>query len=328
MNEITKGRISEIQKNTFFIRYNGEEIIGKLKGSYGLKDGSPVPVVGDYVEFTYNPDGESMISAVVNRRNYLSRPDQSGHAAGYVKNMMEQAMIANFDYVFIVTSLNGDYSFNRIARYVSHTLQNNAIPVVILTKSDVCNNPGRYVSEVEELSERVKVHAISALYGIGLSELEEYLKPGITIALLGSSGAGKSTLVNAIAGEDIMKTSAIRESDSKGRHTTTYRALFELPCGVTIIDTPGMREIGMQDADEGIGDTFEDIVMLEGCCKFSDCKHNTEPGCAIKDAIRSGKLSQERYELFLNLSRENTHNGALKKQIAKNIKQRKKYGLM
>ena len=139
-----------------------------------------------------------------------------------------QYMVANVDYTFIITSLNEDYSYNRIARYVSVVLQGNSTLVVVLTKSDLCSNPGRYVREVEEISDKVRVHAISAIYDIGLDEINEYLQPGKTICLMGSSGAGKSTLLNALAKEDLMKTSAIRESDSTGRHTTTHRQLIVL----------------------------------------------------------------------------------------------------
>ena len=187
----------------------------------------------------------------------------------------------------------------------------------------MCDNPGRYVREVEDLSDKVRVHAISALYNIGLEELGEYLQPGKTIVLLGSSGAGKSTLVNAISGETIMKTSEIRESDAKGRHTTTHRQLIELKNGVTIIDTPGMREIGMQSVAEGINDTFSDIVELESHCKFRDCRHETEPGCAVKKALEDGTLSKERYNLYLGLQHENENNTQKKKQIAKWKKQMK-----
>ena len=228
-------------------------------------------------------------------------------------------MVANFDYVFIVASLNDNYNFNRIARYVSITLQGGGIPVVILTKTDLCSNPGKYVREIEELSDKVKVHAVSALYGIGLDELKEYIVPRKTIAILGSSGVGKSTLVNAVVGEEVMKTSQIREDDSKGRHTTTCRQLIELPNGARIIDTPGMRELGMCDADEGIDETFEDIAELEACCRFSDCKHQTEPGCAIRAAIEDGTLSAGRYDLFKRLHNE-SKNSAKMKAISKQRK--------
>ena len=157
-----------------------------------------------------------------------------------------------------------------------------------------------------------------------MEEVKEYFEPGNTIVLVGSSGAGKSTLVNTIAGEELMKTSAIREDDSKGRHTTTYRQLFVLNNGVTIIDTPGMREIGVMGVEEGIEDTFSDIEALKCQCKFSDCEHRTEPGCAIRAALENGSLDPERYQLYLNLQKESSNNAAKMKQIAKWKKQMKK----
>ena len=167
------------------------------------------------------------------------------------------------------------------------------------------------------MSDKIRVHAISALYDIGMEELKEYMVPGTTICLLGSSGAGKSTLINALTGEEIMKTSEVRSYDSTGRHTTTHRQLIELENGVSIIDTPGMREIGMAQVESGIDNTFSDIVELEKCCKFSDCRHETEPGCAIKAAITAGELSIERYMLYKSLGTENTKNYAKKKEISK-----------
>ena len=295
----------------------GREIPAKLKGYFYEEDADKLPVVGDYVTFLYNEGGDSLILAGLKRKSFLQRPDQS-------KTGVMQYMVANVDYLFIVTSLNEDYNYNRIARYASIAVQGGAIPVVILTKSDLCSNPGRYMREVEQISDKVRVHAISAIYGIGLDELKEYMTPGITICLMGSSGAGKSTLINSLTGEETMKTSEIREDDDKGRHTTTYRKLIELPGDVTIIDTPGMREVGMANVQEGIDETFSDIVELESKCKFSNCRHDTEPGCAIKAAIASGELSAERYELYVNLGRENTKNHAMKKEISKWAKAYKK----
>ena len=258
-----------------------------------------------------------MILSVCERTSFLQRPDQA-------KTGVMQYMAANVDYLFIVTSLNEDYSYNRIARYVSIAVQGGAEPVVILTKSDLCSNPGRYVREVEQISDKVRVHAISAIYGIGLEALKEYMTPGTTICLMGSSGAGKSTLINSITGEEIMKTTGIREDDDKGRHTTTYRKAIELANGVTIIDTPGMREVGMANVQDGINETFSDIVELESRCRFRNCRHNTEPGCAVKAAIAGGELSAKRYELYKSLGRENTNNHAMKKEISKWAKAYKK----
>ncbi|SHN53559.1 ribosome biogenesis GTPase [Butyrivibrio hungatei DSM 14810] len=315
--KLSKGRVSAIHKNSYILRFEGKDISAKLKGSFREEEAENLPVVGDYVSFAYNENGDSLIASVYERTSFLQRPDQA-------KTGVMQYMVANVDYTFIVTSLNEDYSFNRIARYVSVVLQGHSIPVVILTKSDLCSNYGRYIREVESVSDQVRVHAISALYGIGIDELQEYMRPGVTICLMGSSGAGKSTLLNELAGEYLMKTSAVRESDSTGRHTTTYRQLIELDNGVSIIDTPGMREIGMASSEQGIDNTFSDILALEKNCKFSDCKHDTEPGCAIKAAIESGELSIERYNLYKSLLSENTRNYAKKKEISKWAKAAKK----
>ncbi len=312
------GRISEAGKGGYKIRFWDQELPAKLKGRFFGEDADKLPVVGDYVTFLYNTQGDSTILSVCERTSFLQRPDQS-------KTGVMQYMVANVDYCFIVTSLNEDYSFNRIARYTGIALNGGAIPVVVLTKSDLCANVGRYVREAESVSEKVRVHAISALYGIGLDEFEEYMKPGVTICLMGSSGAGKSTLINALTGEETMKTSGIREDDDKGRHTTTYRKLTELQNGVCIIDTPGMREIGMAGTQDGIDETFADIIELETRCKFRNCSHKTEPGCAVKAAIESGELSGERYELYRNLGAENARNYAKKKEISKWVKAYKKY---
>ena len=312
------GRISEIQKNSYTIRFMGKDIPAKLKGSFFNESPDKFPVVGDYVTFAYNPIGDSVILSVRARSSFLTRPDQA-------KTATMQYMVANVDYTFIVTSLNEDYSYNRIARYVSVVLQGNSTPVVILTKSDLCNNIGRYIREVESVSDKVRVHAISAIYGIGLDELDEYLTPGTTICLMGSSGAGKSTLLNAICGKEIMKTSEVRSYDSTGRHTTTHRQLIELDNGVSIIDTPGMRELGMAQVEEGLDNTFSDIIELESQCRFSDCKHETEPGCAIKAAIENGELDPHRYMLYRSLGQENVRNYAKKKAISKWAKTAKKF---
>jgi ribosome biogenesis GTPase len=315
--ELFKGRISAIHKNNYTIRFEGKDIPARLKGSFYDLMTDRFPVVGDYVSFEYNPIGDSLIVSVLERSGLLQRPDQA-------KTGVMQYMVANVDYTFIVTSLNEDYSYNRIARYVSVVLQGHSIPVVVLTKADLCSNYGRYIREVESISDKVRAHAISALYGIGVDELQEYMRPDITICLMGSSGAGKSTLLNAFAGGEIMRTSSVRESDSTGRHTTTYRQLIELNNGVSIIDTPGMREIGMANTELGIDNTFSDIAKLEKQCKFSDCQHDTEPGCAVKAAIERGDLSVDRYILYKSLSSENTKNYAKKKEISKWAKAAKK----
>lgn len=249
------GTICEIQRNSYHILFEDKMISAKLKGTFN-RENEALPVVGDHVIFLLNENGDSLITSICERKSVLKRPYAADHSMDYGK---EQIMVANVDDVFIVSSLNDNYNFNRIARYVSVALQGNATPAVILTKADLCSNPRRYVREIEALSDKVRVHCVSALYGIGTEELHQYLQPGKTIAILGSSGVGKSTLVNALVQEDVMKTSEIRECDSKGRHTTTHRQMIVLENGARIIDTPGMRELGM-------------------CDKSCDCRWNTGGG--------------------------------------------------
>ncbi|WP_197029620.1 ribosome small subunit-dependent GTPase A [Butyrivibrio sp. AE3004] len=318
LHEERLGRISAVMKNGYQIRFWENDLKAKLKGDFYEQDSEKLPVVGDYVTFRHNPNGDSVILSVCERSSFLQRPDQA-------KTGVMQYMVANVDFTFIVTSLNEDYSYNRIARYVSLVIQGGSVPVVILTKADLCSNCSHYVREVEAISHNVKVHAISALYNIGLEELSEYFFPGTTICLIGSSGVGKSTLINAIVGKNILKTAEVREYDSTGRHTTTQRQLVQIDNGVCIIDTPGMREVGMANMEEGIDSTFSDIIELESRCKFRDCRHETEPGCAIKAAIDSGELSIERYELYRNLGEENKLNYAKKKEISKWRKAHKRF---
>ena len=242
------GRISEVQKNSYLIRYLEKEIPAKLSGKF-YKEETMFPVVGDYVTFRYNPKGDSKIIEICERKNFLTRPDTA-------KSMKEQPMAANIDYAFLVMSLNDNFSVNRAVRYAATVLQEGVQPIIILTKADLCPDVEILKEQLIEMLPQIKVHAVSALTGDGMDKLQVYLQPGNTIALLGSSGVGKSTLVNALARTEIMKTGEIREKDAKGRHTTTYREMIELPNNVVIIDTPGMREIGLCDVDEGIDDTF------------------------------------------------------------------------
>lgn len=316
-------RISRADRNQFTVLWEDREYPAKLRGSFFEADRER-PVVGDWVEVTLAADGDSMIEAIQPRKSLLKRADQSGHSIGYVKTMQEQVMVANFDYVFILTSLNEDYSLNRIARYVTVTLEGGGIPVVILTKADLCPDVSPFLREVAALSEQVRVHAISTYSGFGLEELRPYFREGVTIALLGSSGVGKSTLVNKLLGREIMKTSAIREKDGKGRHTTTARQLF-VQDGITLIDTPGMRELGLVDAEKGVSETFSDIEELMEQCKFRDCGHGKEPGCAIQRALKSGQLDRKRWQMYQSLMGESRKN-ADKKAIAMRRKQLNKSG--
>jgi ribosome biogenesis GTPase len=256
------------------------------------------PTVGDVVTIQVVPDGDSLITSTLERKSYFSRRDPD-------KGRGEQAVAANFDYCLIVASLNQDFNLRRIERYLAQTWDSGAVPVVVLTKADLVTEPEKQVAAVEAIANFAEVIAVSTVTGAGLDRLEQYLQPGKTLVLLGSSGVGKSTLVNALAGSEMMTTAEIREDDAKGRHTTTHRQLLQLPNGALVIDTPGMRELGMWDAGTGLSSTFTDVEqVLDQGCRFSDCNHTGEPGCAVTAAIDSGELDQARWDNYLKLQKE------------------------
>ena len=294
----------------------------KSKEYYGGRE--DFPTTGDYVMIDYIENGDSRITATLPRRTFFSRREP-----GPVPR--DQAVAANFDYVFIMQSLNMDFNPKRLERYLTLAWQSGATPVILLTKADLVEDYWDFLTQVERVATGVSTHVVSAHTGYGLQRLNTYLQPGKTVVFLGSSGVGKSSLVNALAGEEIMAVSAIREDDSKGRHTTTHRQLIRLSSGVMIIDTPGMRELGMWDVSEGLGDAFTDVERFIGKCRFSDCTHNREPGCAVKAAIAAGELDLSRWESYQKLKEEAIDRDELlrrkrewSKGVAKFTKQRKK----
>jgi len=302
------GRVTEHQREKYTVITQHGEVIASLKGTYyhSAAQREDFPCVGDFVLLQYNPTGDSRIAELLPRKSKFSRADFSGHAAGYVKTIREQVVAANFDYVFILSSLNADFRVNRILRYMTQAWQSGGIPVVILTKADLVEDYTAHIAEIKSAAAfDVPVHAISSHTGQGLEGLNEYLQPGKTMVFLGMSGVGKSSLLNALMAQEVMAVKAIREDDSRGRHTTTHRQLFMLPTGAMVIDTPGMRELGLFDAGEGISQGFADVEALFAECRFRDCAHKTEPGCAIRAAIVNKTLSPERWERYLAQQREN-----------------------
>ncbi|AOZ94516.1 GTPase EngC [Paenibacillus crassostreae] len=301
------GRVTELQREQYTVITELGEVTAVLKGAFYHTAGNreDFPSVGDFVLLQYNENGASRIAKLLPRRSKFSRADYSGHAAGFVKTILEQVVATNFDYVFIVSSLNSDFKVSRIMRYLTQTRQSGGQPVVILTKADLVPDFSAPLAEVQKTDPNVPVHAVSSHTGSGLDRLSEYLQPGKTVVFLGMSGVGKSSLVNALMNQEVMTVQAIREVDSRGRHTTTHRQLFMLPSGAMVIDTPGMRELGLFDADEGISVGFNDVEELFTQCRFNDCRHQTEPGCAVLAALADGSLVPEHWERYLVQKREN-----------------------
>lgn len=291
------GRVAAVHRERYAVHCGMGELYARLKqASYRDANSELYPTVGDGVDLIYNAQGDSLITATHPRKSIFLR------IRPFVGGM--QAVAANFDEVFILASLNQEFNVRRIERYVAQAWQSGGTPVVVLTKLDLAGNADQQLYETHAIAPGVDVYAVSAHTGEGMAALGERLTPGKVITLMGSSGVGKSSLVNALAGEALMAVKAIREDDARGRHTTTHRQLITLPCGVDIIDTPGMRELGLWDAEEGVKEAFEDIEALAAGCRFSDCAHQAEPGCAVKLAVEEGRLDAKRLQNYHRLQRE------------------------
>lgn len=294
-------RISLQNKNIYLAFTDFGEISAVPTGRlmYNAVTPEDLPVVGDWAAATILEESVTwaQIHELLPRKGLFCRKEAGGRTA-------VQPIAANIDIVFITVALDHDFSLNRIERYLALSRQCGASPVILLTKSDTCADPASKVDEVGVRIPDVPIIAVSTIGGIGIDMLSEHLEPGKTCALLGSSGVGKSTIINHLLGADVQKTHEIRFADSKGRHTTAYRQMFALPSGALVIDTPGMRELQLWDASEGIDETFPDIADLSSTCRFSDCRHIDEPGCAVLSAVDDGLIDRARLENYRKMTKE------------------------
>jgi ribosome biogenesis GTPase len=313
------GRIIIQHRDAYVVVSDGGELRGKISGRLLHEAGAAgYPAVGDWVALAPNEaEGATVIHAVLPRRTAFVRRAVTDSSQGL------QVIAANIDVAFVVTSLNADLNSRRIERYLAAAWQSGARAVVVLTKSDLCDDPKGQTAEIAALAADCPVLAVSARQGLGLDALLGQIRPGETGVLIGSSGVGKSTLINSLLGEERMATHAIREGDDHGRHTTSHRQLILLPGGGLLIDTPGIREVGLIDVDEGVSLVFDEIERLIQDCRFTDCRHANEPGCAVRSALRSGALDADRWAHFEKLGLETAAAEAKAEHVAKNDERRR-----
>ncbi len=305
MKEIMNGFITAVHRERYEVRVKGEDLYARLKAGiyFAVHCEEEFPTVGDNVELEYNPLGDCLIIKTLERRSAFSRKDPD-------VGMGEQIVAANFDYVFILMSLNFDFNLKRLERYLTASWQSGGQPVIVLTKADIAEDTHEKMKLVNQIAMGVDICIVSAVTGEGMEKLTEYLAPDKTTVFLGSSGVGKSTFTNYLLGKELMKTGEIREDDSKGHHTTTHRQLFVMDNGSRIIDTPGMRELGMWVVDDGMDVSFSDINDLIMQCRFSNCTHNGEPGCAVVQALEDGTVTEKRWKNYQKIQKESRFQAA------------------
>jgi len=296
------GRVAQATRNFCQLLTAAGEVTVRVPGRFRHKHASKtaLPVVGDWVAFkpgSATRDGS--VERILDRSTLLVRK-----AAGQRGSLQEQAIAANVDLVFIVTGLDRDYNLRRIERYLALVHHSGAEPVLVLNKLDLCDDPEQVLLEVQGLAAELPVHLVCARDPATRELLSGYLEPGRTIACIGSSGAGKSTLINQLLGFQRQATGAVSEVHAKGMHTTTHRELIPLQGGAMLIDNPGMRELQPQADADDLAAIFEEIDQLAGGCRYHNCTHASEPDCAVKQAVASGTIDEERYQSFLKLQQE------------------------
>jgi ribosome biogenesis GTPase len=294
------GRVTRVDRGVCTTLTGDGPVRASLAGtllSRTAEDPAAQPCAGDWVVLRTWPDRRTTVEAVLPRRTAIVRRTSDKESVG-------QVLAANLDTAAVVEPMDPEPDLGRIERLLTLAWESGARPLVLLTKADLAADPVAVAEQVALSAPGAEVLAVSAHRGDGLRQLRPLVAAGSTLALLGPSGSGKSTLVNALAGATVMATQAIRRADGKGRHTTTYRALIPLPDGGAVLDTPGIRAVGLLDAAGGLDQTFADIAALEAACRFSDCAHNGEPGCAVRAALESGDLPARRYESWRKLQKE------------------------
>jgi ribosome biogenesis GTPase len=312
-------RVSEEHRTRYMVIGEFGTLPAEVSGRFRHQAETPdrFPAVGDWAAVTPTAEKDRcIIHGLLERKSGFSRkaassggmPDSGGRTD-------EQILAANIDTVFLVSGLDGDFNAKRVERYLVAAWDSGATPVILLNKADICDNIDERVDEISSVAFGVPVLVISAQENRGMEALDPYLDAAQTTVFLGSSGVGKSTIINRLLGEERIKTQAVREYDSRGRHTTTFRQMMFLPGGGIVIDTPGMRELQLWD-DGGLSKAFADVEELTGQCRFNDCRHESEPGCAVLEAIRDGRLSEDRYRRYLKLQKENRFLAMRKDQAA------------
>ena len=290
------GRVACRHKTVWDVFIDGGSVMAGISGA--LRKLGRFPAVGDFVVLLHQPDAGSItIVDILPQKSVFARGTSGREGT-------DQIIAANIDIVFIVTAAGHDLNARRIERYLAIAHASGAKPVIVINKSDLADDPALLTEEIIPVASGIPIIPVSAFSGEGIIRLEPFLLPGTTIVLIGSSGVGKSTLINRLLDRPVQETSVIRDYDGKGRHTTTVRQLFILKSGALMIDNPGLREVGIGTASAGIADTFPDILEHAAGCRFSDCRHEQEPGCAVQEAVKGGTLSSSRLENYQRLMRE------------------------
>ncbi len=297
--DLVPARVISVLKNHYRIRAEAGERLARLSGrcSFEVATRSELPAVGDWVVIETTDADRAVIHQVLPRPTKISRK-----VAG--REVEEQVIAANVDTVFIVSALTHEFNLRRIERYLTLVWDSGAQPVIILNKADLASDIAATSADLALIAPGVPVHIMSAAENSGLDALQRYLVSGQTVAFIGSSGVGKSTIINRLLGSEVQPTLPVREHDDRGRHTTTSRELFTLPGGGMVIDTPGMRELQLWHIDEGLGGAFDEIEQIATGCRYRDCAHKSEPGCAVRDAVDAGLLERGRLENFFKLQAE------------------------